>query len=336
MDQFDCTVIGDVILDIIIQVTGDQRPFFTGGTSYCDSAKAVLGGSGNIAVGLSSLGGKAAFVGKAGSDFFGKLYMLNLKKKGVVPKIFFDNDFPTGLIIVFVENGKERSFLVSRGANNKLSIDEIEKVKNLIMRSRYVYFSGYSLVNDPQRSAILRAIELARKFKAKIVFDPGAYNLVKSKQKFFAKLLNLCDIFSLNLDEAEAITNTTNMEDVIRKLRNKVPLTALKCGKNGSILISEKNTLKVPRFKVKCLDPTGAGDAFTSALIYGLVRGLSLETIGQLANWFSAQVTTRVGPRSFPSKSGVDACMHALSGHDLYVEGPPKKGKKKNVSNTSI
>ena len=313
MHFFDCTVIGDVFLDILIQVNGDYRRFFRGGTSYCNFAKTVLGGSGNIAVGLSTLGGRVALVGKAGNDYFGKLYMRDLKNKGVVPKIFFDKDFPTGLITVFVEGEKERSFLIFRGANDKLSIDEIEKVKNLIKRSKYVYFSGYSLVNDPQRSAILRAIELARNFKAKIVFDPGAYNLVKSKQKFFAKLLDLCDIFSPNLVEAEAITNTTNMEDVINELRNKVPLTALKCGKNGSVLISEKNIEKVPSFKVKCLDPTGAGDAFTAALIYGLVRGLSLETIGRLANWFAAQVTTRVGPRSFPSKSSIDQFFEKLS-----------------------
>ena len=309
---FDCTVIGDVFMDVIIGVNGDYRHFFRGGTAYCDFAKVVLGGSGNIAVGLSLLGGKAAFVGKAGDDFFGKLYMQDLKNKGVVPKIFLDKDFPTGLLIAFVEDGKERSFLVFRGANDHLSIGEIEKVTNVIKRSKYVYFSGYSLVNDPQRNTILRAIEIARKFKAKIVFDPGAYNLIKSKQKFFAKLLDLCDIFSPNLDEAEAITNTTNIEDAIIKLRNKVPLTALKYGGNGCMLISEKNIVKVPSFKVKCLDPTGAGDAFTAALIYGLTAKLSLESIGRLANWFAAKLVTQFGSRSYPSKSEINHFLQKL------------------------
>ena len=81
MSLLDCTVVGDVFFDIIIRVYGDYRRFFRGGTSYCDFAKAVLGGSGNIAVGLSSLGGRVAFVGKAGQDFFGKLYIRDLKKK---------------------------------------------------------------------------------------------------------------------------------------------------------------------------------------------------------------------------------------------------------------
>jgi sugar/nucleoside kinase (ribokinase family) len=311
--DFDCTVLGDVFTDVILGVNGDYRHFFRGGTSYCDFAKVVSGGSGNIAVGLSSLSVKSAFVGKAGDDFFGKLYKQDLKNEGVVPKIFFDKDFPTGLLIAFVENGKERSFLVFRGANDHLSIGEIEEVASLIKRSKYVYFSGYSLVNDPQRSAILRAIEIARKFKAKIVFDPGACNLVNSKQKLFAELLDICDIFSPNQDEAKAITNTTNIEDAITKLRNRVPLVALRCGGNGCILISKKNIVKVPSFKVKCLDPTGAGDAFAAALIYGLTAELSLESIGRLANWFAAKLVTQIGSRSYPSKSEINSYLQKLT-----------------------
>jgi len=313
MQIFDCIIIGDIFVDLIIQVNGDHKGFLYGGTSYCDFAKVELGGSGNIAVGLSSLGGRVAFVGKAGMDLFGKLYARDLNKKKVASKIFFDKDAPTGLVIALVDNKKERSLLVFRGANNKLSIDEIRKATDVIRRSKYIYFSGYSLVYPPQQNAILQAVELARKFKAKIVFDPGSYNLIKSNQKLFAKLLDSCDIFSPNIDEAVAITHTTNIEDIIRKLRDKVPLTALKCGHNGCILISGKETVKVSGLNVKCLDPTGAGDAFTAALIYGLARGLPLESTSQLANWFAAEVVTHFGSRSFPSKSTIDSFLKRLT-----------------------
>lgn len=312
MDVFDCTVVGDVFLDVILKFKHGGMQFVRGGTSYVDFAKAVLGGSGNVAVGLSSLGGKTAFVGKAGNDFFGKLYKRDLKKKKVVPKMFFDQDSPTGLLLALVEDGKQRSFLVFRGANDKLSTGEIEKETDLFQRSRYVYFSGYSLVNDPQRSAVLRAVELARRFEAKVVFDPGAYNIIRSRREYFLKLLDLCDIFSPNLEEAQAITNAANVEEIISQLRNKVPLTALKCGANGSILISRKNVVKVPGFRVKVLDPTGAGDAFTAGLIYGLVHALPLESSGKLANWVAAEVGAHIGSRGFPSKSRSDRFLTEL------------------------
>lgn len=312
MDSFDCTVIGDVFLDVILKVKHGTMRFIRGGTSYIDLGQAVLGGSGNVAVGLSSLGGKAAFVGKAGNDFFGKLYMRDLKKKQVVPKMFFDQDSPTGLLVAVVGDEKQRSFLVFRGANDKLSTDEIDKETDLFKRSKYVYFSGYSLVNDPQRSAVLRAVELARRFKAKVVFDPGAYNLIRSRREYFLKLLDLCDIFSPNLEEAQAITNTTNLKDIISQLSKKVPLTALKCGAKGSFLISGKNIVKAPSLKVEVLDPTGAGDAFTAALIYGLAHALPLESTGKLANWVAAEIVTHMGSRGFPSKPESDHFLTKL------------------------
>ena len=313
MHFLDCTVIGDIFIDLVIHVNGNHTKFFYGGTSYVDSAKAEFGGSGNVAVGLSLLGGKVSFVGKAGQDLFGRLYIRNLKKNKVIPQVFFDKCSPTGLVLVFVEDRKERSFLVSRGANDRLSTHDIEKASDLIKRSKYVYFSGYSLVNEPQQSAILQGIETSRKYAAKIVFDPGACNLIRSKPQLFAKILDLCDVFSPNLDEAFAVTNATDIHDIVHKLRGRVPLTALKLGEKGCILVSEKNTLKVPCVKTKCLDPTGAGDAFTAALIYGLAHELPFKATGQLANWFAAQVVTRIGSRSFPTKSRIDHLMRALS-----------------------
>ncbi len=306
MDFLDCTVVGDVLLDVILKFNHDPTQFFRGGTTYVDCAKNVLGGSGNVAVGLSSLGGKAAFIGKAGDDIFGKLYLRNLKKTQVIPKIFFDKNSSTGLVIALVNDGKQRSFLVFRGASDNLETHEIDSEADLLRRSKYLYFSGYSLVNNPQRSAVLRAVELAKQFKTKIVFDPGAYNIIKSNRELFLKLLELCDVFSPNLEEAQAIVNATDMKQIISQLRDKVPLTALKCGENGSILINGKNILKIPRAQVTVSDPTGAGDAFTAALIYGLTRTLSLETTGKLANWVAAEVAAHLGSRGFPSKTKSD------------------------------
>jgi len=147
------------------------------------------------------------------------------------------------------------------------------------------------------------AIDLAKQFKTKIVFDPGAYNIVKSNRELFLKLLDLCDVFTPNLEEAQAITKATDLKHVISQLRGKVPLTALKCGENGSILIKGKNVLKIPSAQVTVSDPTGAGDAFTAALIYGLAHTLPLETTGKLANWVAAEVAAHLGSRGFPSKT---------------------------------
>lgn len=299
-----------------MEVKDYSGQFTRGGTSYGSFAKPVLGGSGNVAEGLSKIGSKTAFVGKIGQDFFGNLYLNDLKEKKIVTKIFRDKHLQTGLILVLVEDGQQRSFLVFRGANDNLSSKEIEKTRNLIKGSTYLYFSGLSLVKDPQRSAIFKAIDLAKKFKTKIVFDPGAFNLVNSEKNLFKELLGQCDIFSPNLEEARAITGANNINEVVYNLRERVPFTALKCDRNGCILITKNKVVKVPGYGTKCVDPTGAGDAFTAGVIYGLSRGLSLQSIGRLANWFAAGLVTRIGPRSFPTKMEIEKFLKRLPSTD--------------------
>jgi sugar/nucleoside kinase (ribokinase family) len=119
-------------------------------------------------------------------------------------------------------------------------------------------------------------------------------------------------VFTPNLEEARAITNVTSIDDVVNRLRERAPLTALKCDKNGCILISKENIVRVPSYNIGCVDPTGAGDAFTAAVIYGLTHELPLESTGKLANWFAAELVTSVGPRSFPTKSKISHFLERL------------------------
>lgn len=304
MNSFDCIVIGEVLIDIIIRTKEDYTKLCHGGISYCTSIKTVFGGGGNVATGLSAIGGTSAFVGKAGQDFFGKLYADNLKKNGVFTQMFHDKTLNTGLAVVFVDK-EQRSFLVFRGANDQLLFEEIEKTSDLIKQSNYLYFSGFSLINEPQKNTILKAIELAKMLGKKIMFDPGAFNLIKLEKNLFDSLLDTIDIFSPNLDEARAITKVFSIKDIIEKLRKRIPITFLKCDKNGSIIITKDDVIEIPNYRTNCVDPNGAGDAFNSGALYGLSHGLTLESTGRLANWFSAKVVSKIGPRSFPKKSEI-------------------------------
>jgi len=242
----------------------------------------------------------------------GRLYEENLKTKGVTTRIFYHNKLFTGLDLVGLERNGERSFCVFRGANDTLSEHDVDNSIDLIKSSEYLYFSGYSLANEPQRTAILKAAKTAKEHKTKIVFDPGAHNLIRKEPQLFANALDLCDVFLPNLDEASEITHTTNKDEIINSLKNRAPLTAMKCGKEGCILINKKETVKVPAFKAKCVDSTGAGDAFAAALIFGLTNNFPLKNVGQLANWFASQVTTRIGARNFPSKKEIQSYFKEL------------------------
>ena len=104
MKVLDCTVVGDIFMDLVIRVGREWSQLHYGGTSYSDFAKMEFGGSGNVAVGLSLLGATVSLVGKAGKDLFGRLYVENLEKNKVIPQVFFDKRSPTGSVLVFVHD----------------------------------------------------------------------------------------------------------------------------------------------------------------------------------------------------------------------------------------
>jgi sugar/nucleoside kinase (ribokinase family) len=318
--KFDCLVIGDVILDVFVESRGKSVSFLRGGTSYCNFAKVDFGGAGNVASGLSLLGGKVSFIGKAGGDLWGRLYQEDLSSRGVITKMFFEEGISTGLALIVIGEKGERSFYVFRGANERLLTEEIDKSISLLKNSKYLYFSGYSLVANPQREAILRAVKLAKKYKVGVVFDPGAHNLIRSDFQLFNDLLDVCDIFCPNLEEAKAITRTNNLNTAVNELQKRETFTALKWGASGCVLIGRKKLVKIPSFRVDCLDTTGAGDAFTAALIYGLVNHFPLKAIGQLANWFATRVVTNVGARSFVAKPAIIDFLARIRDMSTQVE----------------
>jgi len=147
----DCVVIGDVMFDVFFQNEERHTVFSRRGTSYCSSAKIDFGGAGNVASALSLLGAKVLFVGKAGNDLWGKIYEADLTAHSVATNIFFAKRISTGLALVTREKNYERSFFLFRGANNKLLKEEVNLSANALKNSDYFYFSGYSLVSNPQK-----------------------------------------------------------------------------------------------------------------------------------------------------------------------------------------
>jgi len=299
---YDCVVVGDVMFDVFVRRNAVKLDHLQNGTSYCDFAKIDFGGAGNVASGLSFLGAKVFFIGSAGNDSWGKLYFRDLSTNGVTARIFFEKHVPTGLSIVSLDPNGERSFMVSRGANDLLTVKEVERSLDTIKSSKYLYFSGYSLVADPQKSAILRAIEYAKRIGIKIFFDPGAHNLAKSNLKLFTRLFDLSDVFCPNASEAKAMTRSRKLETAIIRLKKTGKLVALKCGSEGCMIIDDDKCIKVPGFGIKCVDTTGAGDAFAAALIYGLTRNFPSDTAGKLANWFASRIVAEIGARNFPGR----------------------------------
>jgi sugar/nucleoside kinase (ribokinase family) len=74
-------------------------------------------------------------------------------------------------------------------------------------------------------------------------------------------------------------------------------LAVVTMGGRGSLLREGAYQVEVPAWQVKPVDTTGAGDMYAAGVLYGLTRGLPLETTGRLASYVAAQVVAKLGPR---------------------------------------
>jgi len=288
----------DVVLKSDRKIVNALR---VGGTNYFVSSQIVPGGCGNIAAAISHLGGKTALVGKAGRDVYGRAYLQDLESRGIVAGVEFDGSLSTGLAVSLVEPEGHRTMLVSRGANDKLTVQEVASRLRELGRAKFLYFSGYSLVSSPQRDAVLEAARLGRELGMRIAFDPGSVNLIKGLGEVFEQALESCDILCANIDEAEVLANGRKVSEYMTLLSRKNKLVVVKTGPQGCLVAAGGILFSLPGEEAECVDTTGAGDAFLGALLYSLSIDLDLNDSASFANWFAARKTEGLGPRHFPS-----------------------------------
>ena len=304
-----CLILGDIFLDINIKLDND---ILYGDITQCKKFSYNFGGAYNIAYTLNILGVNPILVGKVGNDIFGRIFRELINDQNIENYIFEDRDNPTGILISIIDSSGERSFITARGANDNLTIDEISVINKL--EYGYLYVSGYSFRDSTQRSSYLYAMELSK--DSTIIFDPASYDVINNNRSVILKALELTDILSCNEKEAICLTNTNNINNSALILSEMVPLVIIRLGSKGCMICSNKEIKYIPTQKVQSIDTTGAGDAFTSALIYGISNNWGIEKSAYFANIFAAMKTTKLGSISLPTKDEIKEMINKTC--DLY------------------
>lgn len=242
-----------------------KKVFFTIGGNACNSS-----------VTFARQGFKTTCVAKTGDDVSGEEIRRRLKKEGVETK-FISNDpqTPTSYSVLLLEKGTstslstgERTILNYRGAGGRLRINDVNP-KNLSARWWYVSLSGES---DTMLKPLLK---FADDNGIAVAFNPTGYH-IKHKRSEIISSLGKLSFFVLNEEEAALLTGISfkNEKAVFKKLDGLIHgILAVTDGKNGATVSDGKLIYKTGIFKEKkLLDRTGAGDAFGSGFVAGLMR----------------------------------------------------------------
>ena len=302
MKQPDVIALGELLIDFTSNGISEQgNPLFEAnpGGAPC-----------NVLSMLNRFGHQTAFIGKVGEDIFGLRLKQVLEEIGIdTVGLVMDKEIRTTLAFVQNDESGDRSFSFYRnpGADMMLSPEEVQE--EWIKSAKVFHFGTLSMTHEKVREATIKALELAKKHKLLISFDPNLreslWDSLENAKKQVAHGLQYCDILKISDNEIQWFTGEEDYDKGIKQLQEnyRIPLILLSMGKEGSRAYYKDLRVEVPGFLQEgTIETTGAGDTFMgSCLHFVLERGLEELQEGHLremlvfANAAASIITTRKG-----------------------------------------
>ncbi|REF35959.1 sugar kinase [Thermasporomyces composti] len=254
----------------------------TGSFTVGAPARVSFGGAEtNVAIGVSRLGHRAAWIGRLGDDPLGLLIASALRGEGVdVSRVTFETEVPTGLMLRERRTAdRVRVSYYRRGlAGSRLAPDDVDP--ELVRAARLLHVSGITPALSPSaRAAVHRAVEIARDAGVLVSFDLNYRAALWSPAEAGAELATLverADLVFAGEDEAALVVGEGSVAHLAKGLASRGPTqVVIKRGGDGAYALIDGEVVTSPALPVTLVDPVGAGDAFVAGYLSALLDGLS-------------------------------------------------------------
>ncbi|MBI2112477.1 carbohydrate kinase family protein [Candidatus Woesearchaeota archaeon] len=296
MFKYDVLCVGSATVDRFLTVNQSLRSIIPGDKILARNLEIHSGGgSTNSAVALAKLGLNVRVLTKLGHDHEGDFIEQELRKYKVKnicrTRAKKNTDSST---IIFSASDKDRIVYNYKGASQELLFHDLPR---LYSRAKWFYLA--SLVGK-SFTAISLLAEYAEKKHISILFNPSLYLATKGK-KYLHPILRRTELLVLNKKEAQTLLNSqsSHQQFLLRSLHHLGPTTVvITDGPKTIYALHENSFYSVKPPTVKVAHTLGAGDAFTSGLLAGIVKGYSFEKALQLGVANSTSLIQRVGAKN--------------------------------------
>ncbi len=274
------------------------------GEAVVEEAKSSSGGSAaNTIYGLAKLGVNTGFTGVVGDDAEGKMLLQDFQEAGVdTSQIKIRHKAKTGSVLCLSDRLERRSLYVVPGANSSLAMDDLDS--DYINRAKMLHVSSF--VDDRQFKVLLELVDRLDS-SIKISFAPGVLYASRGL-KALTPLLARTYILFVNQSEIQQLTGedvTAGAGSCLKQGCQTVVVTLGKGSSCGAVMASsyirdtgnEYTVESSNKGIISALDTTGAGDAFASGFLYGLLNGKGLEECGRLGNIVAQFCISKMGAR---------------------------------------
>jgi adenosine kinase len=255
------------------------------------SLRREFGGcAGNIAYSLQQLGGTPLPMATVGSD--GADYVERLKKLGISTEfVRAVADTYTAQAMIMTDRDNNQITAFHPGAMMQAHTTQIAARGDIRL----------GMISPDGRDAMLQHAEQFKAAGIPFVFDPGQ-GLPMFDGEELAHFVELASWVTVNDYEARMLSERTGLSS--EQLSRRVQGLVVTLGAQGcEVWLDGEKTLVAPVKAAAVVDPTGCGDAFRGALLYGLEQGWPLVRCAALGN--------RVGAHKIASRGGQNYTLNS-------------------------
>lgn len=307
-DIYDVISVGDVVTDAFIRLIDDQAEIIDkdgkkllamefGSKLPFDHVEIIeaVGNSANAAVALAKLGLRSGFITNVGGDAHGRDMIAALHHSGVntsLVRINHDKKSNYHYVLWYKE---ERTILIKHEDYDyqwpHLRPSETPK---------WLYLSSVSQHGIDYHDQISDYLDVNP--DVKLAFQPGTFQMEAGVDRL-RRIYQRSDVLVLNREEAVIVGggNHDDVHDLINKLHDLGPkIVVVTDGPNGAYASDGNKRLQMPLYPDPAppKDRTGAGDAFASTFVAGIIHGKDMEEALKWAPINSMSVVQRVGAQT--------------------------------------
>ena len=258
------------------------------------------GAPANVAVHAAGLGAEAFMISSVGTDARGTEALKRLAGFGVdCSAVARLANHPTGVVRVSVDAAGRPSYDIAAGSAWDC-VPWSGAVERVAQRADAICFGTLAQRSPVSRVTIRRAVAATLETTWRL-FD------VNLRQAYYdadllAESLEVANALKLNQEELPVVARLCGIKNAppvaqLRALceRFGLKLAALTRGPSGALLVSTWGVWAAPAPRTQIADTVGAGDAFSAALLVGILAGRPLDEVNRRANAVAAYVCSQPG-----------------------------------------
>ncbi|TSC55695.1 MAG: putative Ribokinase [Parcubacteria group bacterium Gr01-1014_18] len=311
--DFDVIALGDATLDTFLKLE-DANVLCSINQEQCwlclnyadkipvSSLQHSLGGNAaNLAVGAARLGLVSAIYTELGDDDTGGRIIRQFEQEGV------------DLAYVKTLRKKSSNYSVVINFKSQRTILGYHQKREYhfpkLGVARFIYLTS---MGEGCESVYSELLKYLHKNGTKLCFAPGTYQrrsgfknlepVISNSYLFISNKEEACSIFSAqggNLAKQTGQDDKSFMKDLLYRIHRYGPeVVVVTDGPKGAYCYDGENYYYAPIIPVEVVEPTGAGDSFSTGLIAGLVSGKKIDQSLVWAAYNSTSVIGHVGAQT--------------------------------------